>query len=408
MAMTKNSLPESRVYYLDPAAYPSPSDDPFVASATPPTIALRPAAVPLPLALQLFSSFSQTRIEAQDFAAAAVLLTAAGPSADAAVSHAEVAQALRGQGRLQEAEALLRQGLLQLRGELGETHPRALRLQSELGSLLRASGSFTEARRLLLSSIEGQRRLLGVAHEDTANSLEALGQLLGDLGEFEHAEPLLQEVVVMRRRQLGEEHPDSLRALHHLGRVLGQQGRLQQAELILQQVEQQQRMCQGAGHPDSLATQGSLADVLSRQGRLDEAEHLYRQCLGLRRRALGRAHRDTLQAQSALAGLLSQQDRVAEAAPMLEEAVRLAEQGGDPGSYFTARLQARYGAVLVALRQFAVAEAPLLAGYQKLREVLGQLHPRTQAACSGLIALYRAWGKPEKAAPYRAAAASCS
>ena len=51
MAMTKNSLPESRVSYLEPTAYPTSSGDPFVASTTQLTIALCPAAVPLPPAL---------------------------------------------------------------------------------------------------------------------------------------------------------------------------------------------------------------------------------------------------------------------------------------------------------------------------------------------------------------------
>ena len=54
------------------------------------------------------------------------------------------------------------------------------------------------------------------------------------------------------------------------------------------------------------------------------------------------------------------------------------------------------------LERYEEAEKILLAAYPVLQGQFGEQHVRTQKAVSHLVALYVAWGKPEKAAEYRA------
>ena len=409
--MSKTFAPASRIYYLDDETFPTPGADlPLDPVVVPPDrLTVRAAAVPLPLAVQLFSAFSQQRIGAEDVATTA--MTLAQPLAASLRAEEELgamAQALQAQGQMQAAEALLRQALDAARNDRGEAHPHTLRVQSHLGHLLQQRGKYLEARRLLLNTVAGQRRLMGVEHVDTLATLDHLAMLLCALDELENAEPLLHEAVVLRRRLLGDAHPDSLSSLWHLGQLLAKQGRLDQAEVILEQVVRQQRQFLPATDPQVLAAQASLAEILQQQGRLDEAERLHRDVLALRRQFLGEGHNDTLDSLAQLASLLLQQDRAAEAATLLEQAVTQVLQHREPTGLSATQLQGRYGRALVGTGAYAAAETHLLADYNQLKDVLGQLHQRTQAACSALIGLYRAWNRPEKAAPYRAVAASCS
>ena len=51
--------------------------------------------------------------------------------------------------------------------------------------------------------------------------------------------------------------------------------------------------------------------------------------------------------------------------------------------------------------RYPEAEPLLLAGYEGLRARLGPGDPRTRAGLTRVVALYDAWGKRDKAQPYR-------
>ncbi len=56
----------------------------------------------------------------------------------------------------------------------------------------------------------------------------------------------------------------------------------------------------------------------------------------------------------------------------------------------------------MSLKRFHLAELVLLSRYAEWRTALGEAHTRTQRARLFLVRLYEAWGKPERAAIYRA------
>ena len=56
----------------------------------------------------------------------------------------------------------------------------------------------------------------------------------------------------------------------------------------------------------------------------------------------------------------------------------------------------------MALNRFDDAEEVLLEGHLSLVDVVGSEHLETQKTIGSLIVLYDAWGKPDKAAEWRA------
>jgi hypothetical protein len=60
------------------------------------------------------------------------------------------------------------------------------------------------------------------------------------------------------------------------------------------------------------------------------------------------------------------------------------------------------GRCQTALHDYSVAEATLLDAHARLQKSLGATHGRTDQARTALADLYRAWGKPDKAAEWQA------
>jgi tetratricopeptide (TPR) repeat protein len=91
---------------------------------------------------------------------------------------------------------------------------------SNLGNVLRAQGKLAEAEPLLREALEVFRRKLGNEHPGTLKSINYLGLLLRAQGEYDEAEALLREALEGRRRQLGDEHPITLTVSRSLDALL--------------------------------------------------------------------------------------------------------------------------------------------------------------------------------------------
>ncbi len=410
---------------LAAAAEPAPT------SAPASQVRLQAVKLQLDTAVQLFGAFSGTKLHAEDFAGAVLHLAAqtkASPSRpttptalhdhlatqqrfeaarpESLVSMVHVAQKLQAQGSLAEAEALLRQALEALKLRHGPQDAQTLRAQNGLASLLQNQGRYGDARRLYLHTVEQQRQQLGADHLDTVATMENLGTLLFEQDELDNAAPLMHEAVLCRRRLLGDAHIDTLRSFNNLALLLQKQGKLQSAEALLRQTLATQQQVLGADHPESLNSMANLATILEDVGQLQEAEQLHAHSLRRRAALLGDSHMATLTSMNNLAAFLLAQKRPEEAARLLRQAIALAQASHATDHFFFANLQARYGSALAQVCDYEHAETHLLAGYSTLKETLGSIHQRTQRACSALVEMYRAWGKPLQAATYRQALAS--
>jgi len=108
-------------------------------------------------------------------------------------------------------------------------------LLTSLPRLLKAQGKLDEAEPLLREALRARRETLGDRHPDTLVSINNLGSLLKAQGKLDEAEPLLREALRARRETLGDRHPDTLVSINNLGSLLKAQGKLDEAEPLLRE-----------------------------------------------------------------------------------------------------------------------------------------------------------------------------
>ncbi len=142
--------------------------------------------------------------------------------------------------------------------------------------------------------------------------------------------------------------------------------------------------------------------LLQAQGKLTEAEPYYREALEGRRRVLGDDHPNTLISKSNLALLLVDLCKTVEAEQMAGEAVVAARETLGAEHFFHGNFLGKHGRALAALERFDDGESVLLEAHGILQAALGDEHGQTKRVVGYLADLYDAWGKPDKAAEWRA------
>ncbi len=106
--------------------------------------------------------------------------------------------------------------------------------------------------------------------------------------------------------------------------------------------------------------------------------------------------------QTNLARLLVTRGEPAMAEPLIREALATLHNAHGADHWLTADAGSVYGTCLAGLGRHAEAEPLLLAAYPVLKQERGERADYTRDALARIVELYEAWGKPEKAAEYRA------
>ncbi|KAJ1639406.1 hypothetical protein T492DRAFT_1117215 [Pavlovales sp. CCMP2436] len=248
---------------------------------------------------------------------------------------------LQAQGKLGEAEPLLRRALEGREEQLGESHPDTLASVNNLAVLLKAQGKLAEAEPLYRRALEGHEKQFGASHLNTLNSVNNLAALLQAQDKLDESEPLLRRALEGCKDQLGASHPralkgrekqlgashlDTLTFVNNLAALLKAQGKLAEAEPLFRRALEGREKQLGASHPDILTSVSSLASLLQVQGKLVEAEPLYMRALEGRETQFGASHPDTLTSVNDLALLLQAQGNLADAEPLLRRALEVVNE----------------------------------------------------------------------------------
>ena len=263
-------------------------------------------------------------------------------------------------GDYDNAETRFRRAL-ELRDQLSDESGDMVFNLNNLASALMYSGRFEEAEDLYRRGLEIRRRLPGERDEDTrvSTSLRSLGAVLLARGEFETAEPYLREALEIRRREYGELDTRVTSVLDLLGRV---------------------RFARGDRW---------------------EAEELLRRSRRIRSSRLGEDHAEVAWTDRNFAVLLLDQEEIPTARALLERANRRLRSALPEEHWRIAAMDVALGALLSAEGRYAEAEPCLIGGYEHLRSVRGEYTNYTRDARRWIYELYDAWGRPEKAAPFK-------
>ena len=297
------------------------------------------------------------------------------------------------------AEPLLREAL-EIQRKHGATdtalYAKAL---NDLAALLEEKGDLETAEKLYSESLALKRRLLGSEHEDVARGLNNLGRLRHRKKDYQGAEQCYRQSLTMRRKLFGEIHPEIANTLNNLAVLYEDEGDLARAEKAYREVLEMRRNLYGDQHPKVARSLYNLAALLQLRGDARAAEPLYREALSIVEHNPGGNDVERGVYLRGLASVFLEQGKVTEAEPLAREALATLREAKAP-SWRVADAESVLGGCLVARGRFGDAEPLLVGAYEALAKGPGDGSRRAGEARARVVALYKAWGKPELAAEY--------
>ena len=225
-----------------------------------------------------------------------------------------------------------------------------------------------------------------------------LAGVLEARGKVDEAEPLIRQVVEARRRVLGGA-PDTLQAMSGLALVLNGRGKLNEAKAINRQILEARRRILGPGHTATLGSINNLALVLLDRRRPAEAEPILRQLLSVDRTL----SKDLPKLANTLSGLgraLTDNGKAREAEPLLHDALEIRRKVLPKGHWATSQHREPAGRLPDEAGPVRRGRATPPEQLSNDRSSLAYRRPGPAGPGKDL-ALYEAWGKPEKESEWR-------
>ncbi len=321
---------------------------------------------------------------------------------DVALSLNNLAQLLQAEGKSAEAEPLLREALAIRRQVLGPEHPDVAGSLNNLATLLKSQGKLAEAEPLMREALEIAEKVYDPNHPNVAYALNNLASLLKDQGRYTEAEPLFRQAIERGRVALGAEHRFVASVLNNHATLLRSLGRYAEAEKACREALAMSRKVLGPEHPLVATNLNNLGLILQAQGKWAEAEEVYREGLAMRRKLLGDRHPRVASSLLGLASVMLDRGAAGQAEPLLDECLGIQQAALEPGDWKIALTRNLLGACLAARRQYARAESLLVSSSEALMASPAAPALEKRRALERTLALYEAWDRPERLAPYRA------
>ena len=312
-----------------------------------------------------------------------------------------LAAAHRNAGEFERAEALHREAVAFAERDdpTGEVY---VQVASNYGVFLHQRGDLEQARHYYERSMAVQRRRGDLGTRALAQTLHNLGSVLTAGGDSEAGAERHREAVDLREALYGDDHPLVASTLNELGHSLHSAGRLDEALALYERALRIQIESLGAGNVTTLTTQFNLAALHREAGRLEEAELGLRAALGAAEQALPPGHYVLSHFLGGLGRVVLDRGRPEEAESLFRDCLEIREQAMPEGHWRIEEARSAVGSALLAQGLHAEAEPLLREAFPVLRDTAGSEVPATERTRSALVALYRATGRPELAAPYEA------
>jgi tetratricopeptide (TPR) repeat protein len=346
------------------------------------------------------------------------------------------------------SEKQLRRAVELERGLVGERHPDFAEASSWLALTLYMEGKPEEAESMERRAIEVLRSSMPERAPRLVGAVNDLGLMLWTRGDAAQAEPLFQEALELSRRYQGEAFPIVAAALGNLGLIHDLRGDLGGAEDYYRKSLSAFDRIPEPPLLERAIAQGNIATVLRIRGQYAESERLGLEALTTFRKLLGlddvtfvmpmlsnladlhrlsgdlpRAEREIVQVLTAYDArlprdhlayawaelvhglILTDTGRAAAGETCLRRALDISRRSFKAGDRRIASTEGALGHCLATQRRYAEAEPLLIEGFEGLKRAAGEAYPRTRQVERWLVDLYENWGRPARAASYRAALA---
>ncbi|MEU1897399.1 tetratricopeptide repeat protein [Nocardiopsis dassonvillei] len=191
-----------------------------------------------------------------------------------------------------EALGVLESVVLEAVEALGASHPSTLRARHALGDALREQGRIEEAEEVYRSVYHERESVLGPSHDETLSTRHQLALMTGLRGDLDTAEKEFR--AVWNAYGGRDERQTALYALENLSYVRMTRGDLDTAEEGFRQVRRTRARTLGERHPQTVTTDYHLARVAATRGDHAAAVEMFGRVIETRTSLLGEDHPNTL------------------------------------------------------------------------------------------------------------------
>jgi tetratricopeptide (TPR) repeat protein len=324
---------------------------------------------------------------------------------DTLTSMNNLANAYYEAGQLDKAVPLHEQVLAKRKEKLGPDHPDTLTSMNNLARVYKADGQVDKALPLYEQVLAKRKEKLGPDHPDTLLSMNNLAKAYQAVGQFDKALALFMEALAKRKEKLGPDHRLTLRSMSSLGWAYQEAGQLEQAIPLLEQALTKTKEKLGPDDPDTLSCMGNLGASYLAAKQPDKALPLLYVFLAAQRKRLGPDHPSVASLLVSVAKELLKCGQFTDAEKVLREALTIRETKL-PDDWTTFLTQSLLGASLLGQKKYSEAQPLLLAGYEGIKQREAKIPVPAKKdltkALDQLVQLYDAWGKPDRAAHWRA------
>lgn len=228
----------------------------------------------------------------------------------------------------------------------------------DLGDLYGLQGRFDDGEKLLKQGLALLEKTYGpqaTSATNYQNILNDLGNLYTDAGRLPESEAVLRKAYALGHASAGENDPNVSSMLGNLANVLEKQSRYAEAEALFNQTLLAREKTFGPNHPAVVYALNNLANNYGDQGRDADALPLQQRVLAIQEKIAGPDSPDVARVLMAIASTYKATGRVAEATPLQERALRIFTDKLGSDSTFTADALAAIGRQQLDAGQFDAA-----------------------------------------------------
>jgi tetratricopeptide (TPR) repeat protein len=239
-----------------------------------------------------------------------------------------LASSLENQRKLADAETACRRSAAICEAKLGANNPRRPQQDELLAAILRGQNKPGDAEMIARKGLERSEGCLGTHHYKTAFLHNCLADSLMDQEKFGESESFYRLAIAGLEKTFGKDNSRVSQPLYSLANLLQNQGKLADASPLYERALKILEAKLGDKHPSISTVIGGLAQNLEAKGSLDEAERLFRRAATMAETSLGKDHPFVGTHLSNLSSLLRRTKRPQEAEDLLRRAIEIGERQG--------------------------------------------------------------------------------
>jgi serine/threonine protein kinase/tetratricopeptide (TPR) repeat protein len=311
----------------------------------------------------------------------------------------ELAALLIHEGKLQEAEPLIREAWAGRQRLLGDTNRDTIDSLQGCEIIMQLQGRLPEAARLGQQILQTCEQALGLDDSLTLDALRNQSSVLSHLGDHAQAEQLVRQGLTRSQRTGNREQ--KLWSINQIAIQRLLQGDPDGADKLLAEAVPQAAREFGTNAYIVLWTDRIWARALADAGHLDEAEQLAKSTLALKR--LTPDGLGTGRTLLVLGRVLVERGKLDEAEPLLQQALTYFREHEIGKEDALAAQSANWlGAIQIGRTNHLEAERLLLPDSAEFFSPAAEMSPKERRlAISHIISLYQAWPNPEQAAVWQ-------